>query len=94
MFKLAFHALAKKEWDKLNMPVREQFKKKLKERLEGDPRVEKDRLRGVADAYKIKLRSAGFRLVYLVNDDTVTVYVIAVGRRDKNAVYDSMKSRV
>lgn len=37
--------------------------------------------------YKIKLRDAGYRLVYEVNDAIVTVLVLAVAKRDKNAAY-------
>jgi mRNA interferase RelE/StbE len=33
------------------------------------------------DCYKIKLRAAGYRLVYQVEDKTVTVIVVAVGKR-------------
>lgn len=46
------------------------------------------------DCYKIKLRQAGFRLVYRVDDDTVFVTVIAVGERDKNGVYDTANIRL
>lgn len=37
-YKLRFHELALKEWKSLDMSLREQFKKKLEERLE-HPRV-------------------------------------------------------
>ncbi|MDW5264009.1 type II toxin-antitoxin system RelE/ParE family toxin, partial [Acinetobacter baumannii] len=43
--------------------------------------------------YKIKLRSVGYRLVYEVIDDEVIFIVIAVGRRENNAVYDEANSR-
>ena len=66
--------------------VREQFRKKLIERLEV-PRVASAKLSGMPDCYKIKLRAAGYRLVYRVEDDVVTVVVVAVGRRDRNLVY-------
>ena len=46
------------------------------------------------DCYKIKLRQAGYRLVYRVDDDTVFVTVIAVGKRDKNGVYDTANIRL
>jgi len=85
-YKLKFLPSAKKEWDKLGATVREQLKKKLGERLER-PRVEGDRLHGQNDFYKIKLRSAGYRLVYEVEDATVTVFVISVGKREGAAVY-------
>jgi len=37
--------------------------------------------------YKIKLRQAGYRLIYDVNDQTITVTVIAVGKREKGNIY-------
>jgi mRNA interferase RelE/StbE len=46
------------------------------------------------DCYKIKLRQAGYRLVYRVDDDTVFVTVIAVGKRDKNLVHDTAMTRL
>jgi len=85
-FELRFLPSALKEWEKLGPSVREQFKKKLAERLE-HPRMPKDALRGLPDHYKIKLRDAGYRLVYRVEDRTVTVTVVAVGRRDRSQVY-------
>jgi mRNA interferase RelE/StbE len=66
--------------------LRDQFKKKLAERLI-EPRVVAHRLRGSAERYKIKLRRAGYRLVYEVRDQQLLVMVLAVGRRDRNAVY-------
>ena len=72
--------------------MREPLKKKLAERLE-NPRVPASALSGMADCYKIKLRSAGYRLVYRVDEDLVYVTVIAVGKRDKQQVYDAARSR-
>lgn len=85
-FELAFHPEALREWHKLHASVRDQFKKKLAERLI-EPRVVAHRLRGSAERYKIKLRSAGYRLVYEERDQQLLVLVLAVGRRDRNAVY-------
>jgi len=92
-YRLLFKTEAKKEWDKLDSAIRTQFKKKLAERLEF-PRVEGARLSGLRDCYKIKLRSAGFRLVYQVRDEEVVVSVIAVGKRERNAVYKAAVKRV
>lgn len=92
-YSLAFRESALKEWKKLDPPIREQFKKKLAERLER-PRVESARLSGMPDCYKIKLKSAGYRLVYQVEDKTVTVVVVAVGRRERNFVYKIAVKRV
>lgn len=92
-YSLAFRESALKEWKKLDPPIREQFKKKLAERLVR-PRVESARLSGMPDCYKIKLKSAGYRLVYQVEDRTVTVVVVAVGRRERNLVYKIAVKRV
>ncbi len=92
-YRLLFKIEARKEWGKLDSAIRTQFKKKLAERLES-PRVESTRLSGLRDCYKIKLRSAGFRLVYQVRDEEVVVSAIAVGKRERNAVYKAAVKRV
>ena len=66
--------------------LQEQFKKKLKQRLD-DPHVQPDALSGLANCYKIKLRSAGYRLVYEVEDDRIVVTVVAIGKRERGEVY-------
>jgi mRNA interferase RelE/StbE len=92
-YKLLFRAQAKKEWDRLDASIKSQFKKKLVERLE-EPRIESARLNGMRDCYKIKLRSIGYRLVYQVRDDELVVSVVAVGKRERNAVYKAASKRV
>lgn len=92
-YKLVFKQDAQKEWRKLDDSIRVQFKKKLKERLI-NPRVESARLSGMKDCYKIKLRSAGYRLVYEVRDEEIVVSVVAVGKRSKNQVYKIAAKRV
>ena len=92
-YKLVFKAAAKKEWDKLDSGIRRPFKKKLAERLDM-PRVESTRLNGMQDCYKIKLRSAGYRLVYQVRDHDLVVSVVAVGKRERNAVYKAAVKRI
>ena len=91
-YKLKFEKRAWREWEKLGHPVKEQFKKKLAERLE-NPRVPSAKLSGHADRYKIKLRSAGYRLVYQVLDDEVVVSVIAIGKRENSDVYNIASNR-
>ena len=91
-YKLRFHELALAEWNKLDKTIREPFLKKLAERLL-QPRVPSAALSGMPDCYKIKMRSLGYRLVYRVDDDVVYVTVIAVGKREKNAVYKSALQR-
>lgn len=93
IYELAFKTSALKEWKKLDQTVREQFKKKLAERLR-HPHVPSAALFGAVNLYKIKLRQAGYRLVYRVEDQTITVTVIAVGKRDRNEVYDVALSRL
>jgi mRNA interferase RelE/StbE len=92
-FRLVFKQDAQKEWRKLDSTIREQFKKKLKQRL-ASPRVESARLNGMKDCYKIKLRSAGYRLVYEVRDQEVIVSVVAVGKRARNEVYKIAIKRI
>jgi mRNA interferase RelE/StbE len=58
-----------------------------------EPRVPADALQTMVDHYKIKLRAAGYRLVYRVDDGTVTVLVVAVGKREGSEVYKSAKKR-
>ncbi len=90
---LAFTKSALKEWKKLGPSVREVFKKKLAERLEC-PHVPSAVIRGGNNLYKIKLRQLGYRLVYSVSDSTITVTVLAVGKRNRNEVYDFALSRL
>jgi len=93
IYRLKFLPVAKKEWDKLAEPLKKQFKKKLAERLK-NPHVLSARLKGYDSVYKIKLRTAGYRLAYEVLDDEIVIYVLAVGKRDKNAVYKKLASRI
>ena len=58
------------------------------------PRVESTRLSGMQDCYKIKLRSIGYRLVYQVRDEELVVSVVAVGKREKNALYKAASKRI
>ena len=92
-YKLKFLPAAKKEWDKLAEPLKKQFKNKLAERIE-NPHIPSDKLKGYDSVYKIKLRTAGYRLAYEVLDDEIVIYVLAVGKRDKNAIYKKLASRL
>jgi len=91
-YELNFHPDAMDEWKKLDGSVRGIFKKKLAERLHS-PHVPSSKLSGHKDRYKIKLRDAGYRLVYEVRDKVLLVVVIAVGKRERNAVYKSAAGR-
>lgn len=91
-YKLKFLPTALKEWKKLDNTVQSQLKKKLKERL-NSPHEPSSQLRGFENHYKIKLRASGYRLVYEVIDDEIYVLVIAIGKRNKNEVYNQAQKR-
>lgn len=87
-YKLAFSPIAQRSWNKLGATVRAEFEKVLRRRLE-DPHVPAAKLKGAPNLYKIKLRSAGYRLVYQVRDRQLVVFVVGVGRRDET--YESLR---
>jgi mRNA interferase RelE/StbE len=89
-YKLKFMPSALKEWRKLTPEIKDQFKKLLSRRLE-NPHVDSARIRGYTDHYKIKLRSPGYRLVYEVEKQEISIYVICVGKRD--SIYKILKKR-
>ena len=91
-YELAFLDEALKEWRKLDSVTREQFKSKLAERLQ-NPKIASARLHGSKERYKIKLKSAGYRLVYQVKDRELLVLVVAVGKRERNEVYKFAERR-
>ncbi|WP_316674794.1 type II toxin-antitoxin system RelE/ParE family toxin [uncultured Tolumonas sp.] len=92
-YKLDFKKSALKEWQKLGSSIREQLKKKLAERLE-NPHVPAAKLSGADNLYKIKLRQSGYRLVYQVEDNIITVVVLSIGKRERNDVYKSALGRI
>ena len=92
IYELEFLEEALAEWHRLDGSIKAQFKKKLTERLVA-PRLPTAKLAGHPDRYKIKLRSVGYRLVYEVHDDRLVVLIVALGRRDKNAVYKAAAGR-
>ena len=91
-FKLGFLEEALREWRKLDNSAQAQFKSKLAERLE-NPRIPSAKLHGHKDRYKIKLRGLGYRLVYEVRDKELIIVVVAVGKRDRSAVYKIAAAR-
>lgn len=92
-YEIEFYEEALNEWKRLDVSIREQLKKKLSKLLE-EPHRPANSLRGLDGCYKIKLRSAGIRLVYKVEDDELIILVVAIGKRDKNAVYDVALQRL
>ncbi|ELJ8616664.1 type II toxin-antitoxin system RelE/ParE family toxin [Vibrio cholerae] len=93
LYKLEFKKSALKEWKKLAVPLQQQFKKKLIERLE-NPHVPSAKLSGAENIYKIKLRQSGYRLVYQVENDIIVVTVLAVGKRERSEVYTKALQRL
>ena len=89
---LKFLPTALKEWKKLDSSVQSQLKKKLQKRLQ-DPYVPASRLHGFENHYKIKLRASGYRLVYEIIESEIVVLVVAIGKRDKNLVYQKAIKR-
>ncbi|QIW15643.1 addiction module toxin RelE [Pasteurellaceae bacterium RH1A] len=92
-YAIEFIPSAEKEFRKLDLSLRKQFVEKLKERAQA-PRVPSAKLHGMKDCYKIKLRNAGYRLVYQVIEERIVVKVISVGKREGNAVYTKAQSRL
>ena len=92
-YRLEFDARALKEWQKLGDTVRLQFKKKLAQVII-NPRVEANRLHSLPDCYKIKLRSSGYRLVYQVIEQEVTVFVVAVDKREREQAYRKAEDHI
>lgn len=92
-YNLEFDQRALKEWHKLGDTIRQQFKKKLAEILE-NPRIEASRLRELPDCYKVKLRSAGYRLIYQVIDQEIVVFVVAIDKRENEAAYRKASDRL
>ncbi len=92
-YRLKFTPISWKEWQKLDKTIQTQLKKKLNERLQ-NPHVLADKLRGFASVYKIKLRASGYRLVYEVLDEEITVLVVVIGKRDRGDVYKKVGKRL
>ena len=92
LYELVFHPSALHEWGKLDSNLRDQFKNKLQERLV-NPHVPAAKLSGQKDRFKIKLRNAGYRLVYEVRDTELLVVVVAIGKRERNTVYKAAAQR-
>ncbi|OOS00233.1 plasmid stabilization system protein [Haemophilus paracuniculus] len=82
------------ELAKLDPAVKQQLRKKLDKVVE-NPHIPKNRLGGeLHQCYKIKLKKAGVRLIYQVNDDEIYILLLTVGRRADNEVYDTALTRI
>lgn len=94
-FSIEILPAARREWKKLDPDIKLQATRKLETLLE-NPRVEATRLRGMPDCYKLKLRSAGYRIIYQVFDSRLVIFIVAAGKRDagKADVYDTATGRL
>jgi len=92
-YSLEFKKSALKEWNKLGATLKEQFKKKLVERLSA-PHIPNSKLSDSDNMYKIKLRQSVYRLVYKAEDNIVTVTVLAIEKRERSDVYKKDLKRV
>ncbi len=94
LYQLAFENSARAEWNQLDGSVKEPLRTALKTRLE-NPHVADNALRGdLIGCYKIKLLKQGYRLIYRVVDTKLIVLVIAVGKRNKDAVCKAALKRL
>lgn len=92
-YTVKFREDALKEWHKLDNTIQQQFAKKLKKCCE-NPHIPSEKLRGIKDCYKIKLRASGFRLVYQVIDNQLIIAIVAVGKRERSDVYALASERM
>jgi len=92
-YRLTFLKSAKKEWDQLPSLIQKQLKNKLLKIIH-TPHIPKNKLVGLEDCYKIKLRASGYRLVYRVDENRITVQVIGIGKRDKGDIYQIVYHRL
>lgn len=90
---LKFDPDAFREWKKLDNSIQSELQKLLKKRL-ANPVVASARLHGeMHHCFKIKSKKSGYRLIYTIIENEVTVLVIAIGNRDKLAVYKAAYNR-
>lgn len=93
-YRLKFLPEALDEWNALDGSVKTVLRKLLKKRLT-QPRVPGAELHGsLHDCYKIKLRKQGYRLVYQVEDNVLTVLVLAIDKREDMAAYRAALERL
>ena len=92
-YKLDFLEEALAEWNKLNPSIKQPLKKKLIKVLE-NPRIpKKTSCQDILTATRSNFVVLVIVWFMKVIDDEIIVLVIAVGRRENNAVYDDANSR-
>ena len=93
-YELGFLESALKEWNSLDNSIRREFEKKLIERLQ-NPSIPSSALTGsLRNCYKIKSQRLGYRLTYLVEESSKILIVLAIGKRERSAVYETTAMRL
>lgn len=93
-YRLKFTAAALAEWKALDGSVKETFRKLLKKRML-QPHLPSSALKGpLIGCYKIKLLQQGYRLIYTVQDEVLTVLVLTINKRENNAVYQALLKKL
>ncbi|NUE94938.1 type II toxin-antitoxin system RelE/ParE family toxin [Gilliamella sp. ESL0232] len=92
-YTIKFRKDAEKEWKKLDRTIQQQFAKKLLKCKE-NPHIPSNKLRGIVNCYKIKLKASGYRLVYQVQDNVLIIIVVVIGKRERNEVYNQASNRL
>ena len=94
VYSIKVHTDFVSELNRLDPTIKQQLRKKLDKVIE-NPHIPKNRLSGeLHNCYKIKLRKAGIRLVYQVNDDEIYILLLTVGKRADNEVYNTALTRI
>jgi mRNA interferase RelE/StbE len=86
IYKVVFRPRAAKSFKKLDVADQRQIARKLIERS-ANPNVPGDRVREIPNAYKIKLRSSGIRLIYQMRESELVILVLAIGKREREEAY-------
>ena len=88
IYRIEFARAAAREWQRLDASLKSQLDKKLRE-IARNPHIASARLKGHPGAYRIKARSAGYRVIYKVQDNILIVFVVAIGKRERGEVFDT-----
>lgn len=87
MYFLDFYPEAAADWKATDKSITAIFLKILKRRLIV-PHIPGARLSGnLRGCYKISLNKSGYRLIYLVQDEELRVFIISVGKREDKVAY-------
>ena len=93
-YELGFLESALQEWESLDKSIRIEFERKLHQRL-SNPKIPSSALKGnLKSCYKIKSGHSGYRLIYLIDEESQQLVVIAIGKRERLAVYESSMLRL